>query len=325
MKALAPVFQNPMHPAGPQAAQILDLWWLTLGICAIAAVIVFAFLLHGLLRAPRADEATPADISPLSRHEGKLHRGVIWGASVSTVGLLVLLIASVHTDRALASLDVKDALHIQVTGNQWWWEVTYDDPDPTRIFVTANEMHIPVKRPVVISLRSNDVIHSFWVPNLHGKRDLIPGHELTVSLRADEAGTYRGQCAEFCGAQHAFMAFTVVAQAPEAYEAWADAQRKPAPEPTDDLARRGRDLFLSGPCMMCHNIGGTPATARKGPDLTHVASRPTLAAGTIRNTRENLIAWIRDPHQIKPGVNMPANPLVAEDQQALIAYLETLK
>ena len=325
MMALAPVFQDALRPVGPQAAQIAGLWWFTVAICAVAAVIVFAFLLHGLLRAPRADEATPADISPLSRHEGRLHRGVIWGASLSTVGLLVLLVASVHTDRALASLDVKDALHIQVTGNQWWWEVTYDDPDPSRVFVTANEMHIPVKRPVVISLRSNDVIHSFWVPNLHGKRDLIPGHELTMSLRADEAGTYRGQCAEFCGLQHAFMAFTVVAEAPEAFDAWAQAQRQPAPEPADDLAKRGKSLFLSGPCMMCHNIGGTPATARKGPDLTHVASRATLAAGTIRNTRENLIAWIRDPQSIKPGVNMPSNALVAEDQQALIAYLETLK
>jgi cytochrome c oxidase subunit 2 len=325
MMALAPVFQDALRPAGPQAAEIAGLWWLTVGLCAVVAVVIFAFLLHGLLRAPRADEATPADISGLSRHEARLHHGVIWGASLSTVGLLVLLIASVHTDRALASLDVKDALHIQVTGNQWWWEITYDDPDPSRVFVTANEMHIPVKRPVVISLRSNDVIHSFWVPNLHGKRDLIPGHELTMSLRADEPGTYRGQCAEFCGLQHAFMAFTVVAESPEAFAAWAEAQRKPAPEPADDLTRRGRSLFLSGPCMMCHNITGTPATARKGPDLTHVASRPMLAAGTLKNTRENLIAWIRDPQKIKPGVNMPSNAFVADDQQALIAYLETLK
>ena len=325
MTALAPVFQDALRPAGPQAAQIADLWWLTVGICALVAVVIFAFLLHGLLRAPRTNVAAPADISPLSRHEGRLHRGVIWGVSLSTVGLLVLLVASVHTDRALATMDVKDALHIQVTGNQWWWEITYDDPDPSRVFVTANEIHIPVKRPVVLSLRSNDVIHSFWVPNLHGKRDLIPGHELTVSLSADQAGTYRGQCAEFCGLQHAFMAFTVVAEAPEAFNAWAEAQRKPAPEPADDLAKRGKALFLSGPCMMCHNIAGTRATARKGPDLTHVASRPTLAAGTLPNTRENLAAWIRDPHSIKPGVNMPANLLVAEDQQALMAYLETLK
>ena len=325
MRALTPVFQDALHPAGPQAAQIADLWWLTLTICAVVAIAILAVLAHSLWRAPRASEATPADISPLSRHEGRLHRGVIWGAALSTLGLLVLLVASVHTDRALASLDVKDALHIEVTGNQWWWEITYDDPDPSRTFVTANEVHIPVKRPVVITLRSNDVIHSFWVPNLHGKRDLIPGHEITMNLRADAPGTYRGQCAEFCGLQHAFMAFTVVAEAPEAFQAWSDAQRKPAPEPADDLTKRGRSLFLSGPCMMCHNIGGTPATARKGPDLTHVASRPTLAAGTLPNTHENLIAWIRDPQKIKPGVNMPAHALVAEDQQALVAYLETLK
>jgi cytochrome c oxidase subunit 2 len=178
---------------------------------------------------------------------------------------------------------------------------------------------------VVVSLTSNDVIHSFWVPNLHGKRDLIPGHVLTTSFRADEPGTYRGQCAEFCGLQHAFMAFTVVAEPPQAYEAWADAQRKPAPEPTDEQAKRGKSLFLSGPCMMCHNISGTPATARRAPDLTHLASRPTLAAGTLPNNPANLAAWIKDPQSIKPGVNMPANALVPEDRDALLAYLGTLK
>jgi cytochrome c oxidase subunit 2 len=325
MKALAPVFQNALQTAGPQSAQIEQLFWVFVAICATAAVLVFAFLLHGLLRAPRVDERAPADISGLSKHEGRLHRGVIWGVSVSTVGLLVLLVASVHTDRALAGLDVKDALHIKVTANQWWWEVTYDDPDPSRTFVTANEIHVPVKRPVVVSLTSNDVIHSFWVPNLHGKRDLIPGHVLTTSFRADEPGTYRGQCAEFCGLQHAFMAFTVVAEAPQAFEAWADAQRKPAPEPTDEKAKRGKSLFLSGPCMMCHNISGTPATAHKAPDLTHVASRPTLAAGRLANNPANLAAWIKDPQSIKPGVNMPANALVPEDRDALLAYLGTLK
>jgi cytochrome c oxidase subunit 2 len=325
MKALAPVFQDALRSAGPQAAEIEKLWWFFVAVCAIVAVIVFAFLLHGLLKAPRADESAPADISGLSKHEGRLHRGVIWGVSLSTVALLVLLVASVHTDRALASLDVKDALHIKVTANQWWWEITYDDPDPSRTFVTANEIHVPVKRPVVVSLTSNDVIHSFWVPNLHGKRDLIPGHVLTMNLRADDAGTYRGQCAEFCGLQHAFMAFTVVADEPQAFEAWADAQRKPAPEPGDEKARRGKSLFLSGPCMLCHNISGTPASARKGPDLTHLASRPTLAAGTLPNNPDNLAAWIKDPQSIKPGVNMPANAFVPEDRDALLAYLGTLK
>jgi cytochrome c oxidase subunit 2 len=325
MMAWAPVFQDALRPAGPQAERIADLWWLTLALCAVVAIVILAVFLQGLWRAPRATEATSADISSLSRHEGRLHRGVIWGTALSTVGLIVLLVASVHTDRALAGLDLKDALQLKVTANQWWWEVQYDDAQPARIFTTANEIHIPVKRPVVVVLTSNDVIHSFWVPNLHGKRDLIPGHQITMTFRADEPGTYRGQCAEFCGLQHAFMAFTVVAESAEAFDAWSEAQRKPAPEPTEEVAKRGKSLFLSGPCMLCHNITGTPATGRKGPDLTHIASRPTLAAGTIANNPANLAAWIRDPQAIKPGVNMPATALVAEDQQALIAYLETLK
>jgi cytochrome c oxidase subunit 2 len=325
MIAWTAVFQDALRPAGPQAGHIAELWWVTLAICAVVFLVIMAFLLHGLWRAPRSTEATPADISGLSMHERSLHRGVIWGASLSTIGLLFLLAASVHTDRALASLDVKDALHIRVTANQWWWDIKYDDPDPSRMFNTANELHVPVNRPIVVSLVSNDVIHSFWVPNLHGKRDLIPGHVLTTSFRADTPGTYRGQCAEFCGLQHAFMAFTVVAEPADAFNSWADAQRKPASEPRDEAAKRGKQLFESGPCMLCHNISGTPATGRKGPDLTHIATRPTLAAGTLANNPENLTAWIRDPQKIKPGVNMPANQLVPEDEQALVAYLETLK
>ena len=325
MSALTAIFQDALHPAGPQAAHIADLWWLTLATCAVVALVIWIVFVQGLWRAPRADEATPPDISGLSTHERSLHRGVIWATALSTLGLIALLAASVHTDRALAGMDVKDALQLEVTANQWWWSITYDDPDPTRMFVTANEIHVPVNRPVVVLLTSNDVIHSFWVPNLHGKRDLIPGHQITMTFRADQPGTYRGQCAEFCGLQHAFMAFTVVAETPDAFNAWADAQRKPAPEPADENVKRGKSLFLSGACMMCHNIAGTPAWGRKGPDLTHLASRPTLAAGTLANNHDNLVAWIRDPQKIKPGVNMPANTLVAEDEQALVAYLETLK
>jgi cytochrome c oxidase subunit 2 len=245
---------------------------------------------------------------------------------LSTLGLLFLIAASAVTDRALAKMEqAENPLTIEVTANRWWWELRYLDTEPSRLFSTANELTIPVGRPVALKLKSNDVIHSFWVPNLGGKKDLIPGREAFLTLMAEKPGMYRGQCAEFCGAQHAKMAFLVFAKSPEEYEAWAEQQRKPAPEPTDAQQKRGRELFETGTCAMCHTIQGTKANARRAPDLTHLASRSTLAAGTVPNTRGHLAGWIVDPHSVKPGVNMPANPLSPDDLQALLAYLATLK
>jgi cytochrome c oxidase subunit 2 len=324
MNALA-ALQDALSPGGPQAAHIAALWWLTIAICGVAFAAVFAAFLHSLWRAPRSDAATPPDISSLASGEPRARKAVTAAVTLSALGLLVLLVASIAADRALANLDMKDALHIEVTGHQWWWDVHYDDPSPDKAFATANELHVPVGRPVIITLKSDDVIHSFWVPNLHGKKDLIPGYTTTIQFRADAPGVYRGQCAEFCGLQHAFMAFHVVAETPQQFDAWAEAQRQPAPQPEGDEQKRGQQLFLSGPCMMCHAIAGTPASARKAPDLTHVASRRTLAAGALPNTPSHLAAWILDPQQVKPGVNMPAHPLAPADLQALLAYLGTLK
>jgi cytochrome c oxidase subunit 2 len=190
---------------------------------------------------------------------------------------------------------------------------------------TANEIHVPVGRPVAIDLKSRDVIHSFWVPNLHGKMDAIPGRVTNTWLQADSPGVWRGQCAEFCGLQHAHMALTVVAHPAHEFEQWLSAQREPATQPTEEIALRGQQVFLSGPCMMCHTIRGTPALSAFGPDLTHVASRRTLAAGTIPNTRGHLAGWILDPQVIKPGTRMPPTALGSEDLQALLAYLERLR
>jgi cytochrome c oxidase subunit 2 len=317
--------QNALQSAGPQAAHIEQLWWLTLAVCAIAFVPVLAALAWSLWRAPRATEATPPDTAIVSQPERKAKRLVVSAVVASAVGLLLLLVASVRTDRALAQLPLEGALAIKVTGHQWWWDVAYDDPDPSKTFSTANEIYIPVGRPVVITLLSDDVIHSFWIPNLHGKKDLIPGQTATMQLRADHAGTWRGQCAEFCGFQHAFMAFTVTALEPARFDAWRQAQLAPAPEPANEKVKRGRDLFLSGSCMLCHAVAGTPASAHKAPDLTHVASRRTLAAGTVANTPQNLAAWIADPQKIKPGVNMPAHHIPGEDLDALVTWLETLR
>jgi cytochrome c oxidase subunit 2 len=239
--------------------------------------------------------------------------------------LLVLLAASVFTDRALAQLPLANALHIELTGYQWWWEARYDDVDPSRIFTTANELHVPVGRAVIVSLVGADVIHSFWVPSLAGKKDLIPGCDTTVTFRADRPGVYRGQCAEYCGYQHARMVLYVVADTPDDYEQWAARQRSPAATPVSDEAKRGRDLFVAKSCAMCHAIGGTPAQGRHAPDLTHVASRMTLGAGTLENTPSWRAAWILDPQQFKPGANMPSQNMAPDELAAINAYLGTLQ
>jgi cytochrome c oxidase subunit 2 len=183
---------------------------------------------------------------------------------------------------------------------------------------------VPVGVPVRIHGTSVDVIHSFWVPSLHGKMDLIPGRQTQIWVQADRPGVYRGQCAEFCGYQHAHMGFVVVAEPREQFDAWLDAQRAPAAEPADDEERLGRDVFVNGTCAMCHTIRGTPAASRTGPELTHVGSRATLAAGTLPNQRGHLAGWIVDPQGIKPGVRMPQNRLAPHELNALLAYLEHL-
>jgi cytochrome c oxidase subunit 2 len=184
---------------------------------------------------------------------------------------------------------------------------------------------VPVGRPVILDLTSNDVIHSFWIPALHGKRDLIPGRINHTQLRVDHAGVFTGMCAEFCGLEHAKMALTVVAEPEDQFESWLEASRSPAPEPSDELTRRGRDVFLNGTCKMCHAISGTDAAATYGPDLTHVFSRQRLAGNSIPDTTGWLAGWILDPQDIKPGVRMPPSPMESSDLQALLAYLETLR
>jgi cytochrome c oxidase subunit 2 len=317
--------QRVLESAGTQAAHIEQLWWFTVAVCAIVFVPLMAVWLWTLWRTPRASEATPPDVAIGAAPEPRAKRIVVSAVVAVGIGLLILLVASAYTDRALAKLPLEGAIGIKVTGNQWWWEVQYDDPDPLKVFNTANEIYIPAGKPVVITLVSNDVIHSLWIPNLHGKRDLIPGKTLTMALKADKPGKYRAQCAEFCGLQHAFMALTVNVLPQAEYDRWHDAQLEPAPEPAGDREKHGRDLFTSGTCMMCHAIQGTTANAHHAPDLTHIASRETLAAGTLPNTPQNLAAWIRDPSKFKPGVNMPAHRVPAEELDALVAYLETLK
>lgn len=317
--------QDMFRPFGPQAAHILDLWRMTLAISSAVFVAILLAFLYAIWRAPRAGAATPADLSVLQRDERGPRRSVLGAVVVSTLLLFVLIVASVLTDRALAALSLRDALHIEVTAHQWWWEARYDDSEPSRVFDVANELHIPVNRPVILTLNADDVIHSFWVPNLAGKKDLIPGRTATLQLRADTPGTYRGQCAEYCGLQHAWMAFLVVAEPEQDYQAWAERQRATAAEPADEAQRLGREVFLSSTCVMCHTISGTLAGARRAPDLSHMAGRRTLAAGALPNDPEHLASWISNPQQFKPGTNMPPVQLPQSDLQNLVSYLTSLQ
>jgi cytochrome c oxidase subunit 2 len=247
------------------------------------------------------------------------------GAGFLTVLVLAgFLIYDFSLGRALAQTPFR-GITIKVTGYQWWWHVLYVDPDQSKQVVSANEIHIPVGEPVQISLESRDVIHSFWVPNLVGKRDLIPGYKSSIWFKADSAGVYRGQCAEFCGLQHAKMALVVIAEPKEQFQAWLESQYAAPPEPSDPVTIKGREVFLAGQCSLCHAVAGTEARGTRGPDLTHIASRRTLAAGTLPNTRGHLAGWIIDPQAIKPGTHMPSNQLSSSDLQALLSYLETLK
>jgi cytochrome c oxidase subunit 2 len=256
----------------------------------------------------------------------RISRTVISAIALTIVILFVLLVSSFLVGSAINSAPVNDnVLTIEVTGHQWWWDVRYDNPIPSQMVTTANELHIPVGRPVIFKLISNDVIHSFWVPNLHGKTDLVPGHPIETWMQADRPGIYRGQCAEFCGFQHAHMAFAIVAEPEEQFRAWYASQLNSAPAPSTESQSRGQQVFLSKPCIMCHRIQGTDAGGRAGPDLTHVASRQSIGAGTLQNTREHLAGWILDPQTIKPGNQMPPNPMSADDLNALLDYLQSLK
>jgi cytochrome c oxidase subunit II len=316
--------QEILASAGPQAEHIEALWWIMLVICTAVFVGVLVAVAWALARAPRGSPATPPDLSSLVRPERGAAIVVAVAVGICLALLVFLTLASYITDRRLAGLGGPE-VQIELTAHRWWWEVRYLDADPSRTFTTANEIHIPVGKPVLVTLKADDVIHSFWVPNLAGKKDLIPGRDATLTMQADVPGTYRGQCAEFCGVQHAKMALLVIADPPEQYEAWAAAERKPALEPATNEQERGRDIFVNGRCAMCHAIQGTSAGARKAPDLTHFASRETLAARAVPNTIGHLAGWILDPHSIKPGVNMPANPLDPDELHALLAYLEGLR
>lgn len=312
-----PASHSVLRPAGVQAANIHSLWQLTLWVCMGVFAAILLVLVVVLARPHR--RSTTAGAQRASR------RWVAVASITSAVLLVALLVADVATGRALSRLPTSDALRIEMTAQQWWWQARYLDAAGAPEFTVAGDLHLPVGRPVVIALKSTDVIHTFWVPSLHGKKDMLPGRSTELALRADRPGTYRGACAEFCGLQHALMAFSVTVQPPDEYEAWRAAQAAPAGAPATVEAQRGRALFESLNCAGCHTVRGTPAQGTLGPDLTHVGSRPMLAAGTVPRTREHLAAWIVDPQSLKPGSTMPASRLDPKQVSELVAYLEGLR
>jgi cytochrome c oxidase subunit 2 len=318
---LAVALHDALAPAGPQAARIATLWWIFFWVCVVVYVLTIGFLLHAIARGRRRAEPIADDIQPL--------KTAVTAAAVVSIGaLFVLLGVSVATGSAIGNFahDNPNQLEIEVTGHQWWWEVKYPDAlNPSAAIVDANQIHIPINTPILLRIDTRDVIHSFWVPNLHGKRDLIPGRVNKFWIQADKPGVYRGQCAEYCGMQHAHMALTVVAEKPEEFARWKTHMSDGAPTPVRPEEIRGQQVFLSAPCSKCHNVVGIDAYATLGPDLTHFRSRPTLAAGTLINNRGNLAAWVRNAPAIKPGVQMPPVELTGAQLNDLLAYLETLR
>lgn len=305
-----------MSPNSEQAREINNLWIFMLVLGTIVYVIVMGLLGVGLLR--RRASRSEVETTPPPRGNTFI---VVSGVIIPLVILAILFVFTLQTMAALSDEEPKP-LRVQVIGHQYWWEVVYPDHG----VITANEIHIPAGQPVEFIFTSADVIHSFWVPELNGKVDLIPGRTNSMFIDEVDPGVYRGQCAELCGLQHAKMAFYVYADAPADFEVWLTQQAEPAPLPeSGSLALEGQQIFLGSSCVYCHTIRGTNASSRLGPDLTHLASRETIGAGILPNTRGHLAGWIVDAQSIKPGNQMPPMYLESEDLQALLTYLETLE
>ena len=310
---------STLDPAGPAAAQIETLWWILFWISVIIFVIFAVLLAYAIFRRRYADES----ISDESNRRAT-RWVVIAGVAIPAVILVATFFIMLPIMRDLEAPDEPYAMTVEVVGELWWWRVFYSDSATGERFESANEIHIPVGRPVQIRLLSDNVIHSFWVPQLAGKQDMIPGRENTLWLQADEPGVFPGACAEFCGYQHTHMRFDVVAHPQPEFDAWLARAGGPAAQPTEPLARAGQQVFLDA-CAQCHGVRGTAEGGKFGPDLTRFASRRLLAGGAVPNTRGHLGGWISNPQVLKPGNKMPAVPLAPGELQALLAYLGTLR
>jgi cytochrome c oxidase subunit 2 len=307
--------QSMVHPAGPAAAEIAVIWWVMLGAFTAVFVLVITLTLYAIWW--KSSSSTPGQ--PAAPPWGRTGFIVAGGVLLPIVVLTPLFVYSLLASARLRM--PSDAQTIRVVGHMWWWEVRYPDHG----IVSVNEIHIPAGKPVRLELTSVDVIHSFWVPRLHGKRDMIPGITTEFWIQADQPGVYRGQCGEYCGTQHANMAFEVIALSSDDFAAWLKEQSQSRPPRESPAVERGRQVFMTAGCKQCHAIHGTEASGNAGPDLTNLGSRRMIGGALLPNTAGNLAGWIADPQGIKPGVKMPRTYLDAEDLQAIVAYLEGLK
>jgi cytochrome c oxidase subunit 2 len=308
-------WQSALDASGPEARNIAILSWIMFTVSGLLLALVTGLFLFAAF-APEEKRR------PLASGRFIL----LGGVALPVILLTALLVYGLSLTARGAPAGGAPGLRIEVTGEQWWWRVHYPAEGSGPAFATANEIRIPVGTDIQFTLHSADVIHSFWVPKLGGKLDMVPGQANTFRLKATEAGTFRGQCAEYCGGAHALMAFQVIALEPDAFAAWRAAQAQPASPPEDPVARRGRETFLSTGCGACHTLRGLPAEGRIGPDLTHVGGRQTIGAGLLRNDAAALAEWIAGARHVKPGNRMPSFPILSgEELNALATYLAGLK
>ncbi len=310
---------NILDPKGPVALKESNLFWFILVVSTTVFVVVVSALIYSIIRF----RARPGAAEPMQFHGNtKLEIGWTIVPSLVLLGVLVMTITTMNSIQQPAS---PNTITVNAVGHQWWWEFQY----PDQHVVTADEMWIPTGTVVHVNLISDNVIHSFWVPQLSGKTDVIPGHDNTIWLQADTVGWYRGECAEFCGTQHAHMDFLVHAVSSSDYQTWIQQQQAPAAQPTSALAQAGAQYFASSPCIGCHMVNGVTKGSGAGligPNLTHFGSRQWIAGGVVDNTPQNLAAWIHDAQAVKPGSDMPAFPNLTSSQvDELVAYLESLK
>ncbi|MDQ3662180.1 MAG: cytochrome c oxidase subunit II [Actinomycetota bacterium] len=304
---------SALDPKGSGARRIEGLWWLMFWISLAVFAVVVAFLVVAYVRG-RREQTQPTE----ARWGGPFV--VVSGIVAPSLILAGVFVVSLNDMMALSSPPQQPGLTIDVIGHDWWWEARYEESGA----VTANEIHIPTGESIQLRLTTDDVIHSFWVPQLQAKTDLISGEVNSMWLQADEPGRYRGQCAEFCGLQHANMIFYVVAEDPAEFEAWLANEAGEADDPSDAAVARGESVFLQSSCAGCHAVRGTEADSDLGPDLTHLAGRETIASGVLENTRSELAQWIIDPQGAKPGAIMPPTELSSAELDALLDYLESL-
>ncbi len=303
---------SSLYPASPNASSISGLFYFIFWIAVVVFVIVEALLLYSVVRFRRkSDDEMPDQI------HGNTKLEIAWTLAPAVV-LAIVFVLTWQTLNALASVP-KDSLPVRIIGHQWWWEVEY----PSLGVLTANEIHLPAMQAATFTVESKDVIHSFWVPELGGKIDVIPGKKNVTWFNPTQTGTFHGQCAEFCGAEHALMRFNVIVESQDQFNAWAAAQKEKA-APSDALTK-GLDTFTKLGCQACHTIDGTTAQGKVGPNLTHLASRKSIAAGSFDMTTANLRAWITNPQGLKPGVAMPTLAMTPDQVDALMAMLQSLK